>query len=126
MISIDRKVCRDILKVTTDYNTSVIFSPDLGGYAIWHMRHPEKADLVSSVRPEEVPYALDRLSKRGMIVKIQGSFGGGLVFRIKSELLHAKRFWFDSFSKKFIGGFVSGVITGVVADLLVHWLIKLF
>ena len=118
MISIDRKVCKDILKITKDYNVSVIFAPELGGYAKWHMYLPEKAERISSVRVDEVPEALNRLVERKFIRKINGSMSGAMVFRIMPELLHAKAFWFDRFSKKFWVGLVSGIVIGLIANLL--------
>ena len=39
MIRFDRKLCRDILRITTDYNTSIIFDPAVGGFALWHLHH---------------------------------------------------------------------------------------
>lgn len=118
MISIDRKVSRDILKTTKQYDQSILFDPSLGGFAIWRMSHPDKADQVCSVPVSEVPGALQRLADRGMINKIQGTWSGGMIFRITPELLHAKAFWWDRFSKKFWGGFVMGVITALTANLL--------
>ena len=121
MISIDRKVCKDILKVTKDYKDQVFFSPDLGGYAIWHMCHPEKAELESSVPVSEVSGSLARLVERKMIRKIQGSYNGGTIFRINPELLHAKAFWFDRVTKTYVGGFVSGVLSTLLGGLLLHY-----
>ena len=118
MIAIDRKVCRDILKMTTDYNVSVFFGPALGGYSTWHLHYPENVELVSSVPIAEVPGALQRLEDRNLIKKIQGSMNGGVIFRITPELLHAKAFWWDRFTKKTIGGFVIGVLIGLSVNLL--------
>lgn len=125
MIAIDRKVCKDILKLTKDYNTSVIFAPDINGYAIWHKYHPEKADQPSSVPAHEVKDSLVRLSDRKMILKIQGSMSGAVVFRITPELLHAKAFWWDRFSKTYVAGFISGVASSVAGGLILQLLIRL-
>lgn len=126
MISIDRKVSRDILKVTKDYNVKILFDPALGGFSIWHMSHPDKVECVPSVSIAEVPGALERLEERGMIKKTQGIWGGGMIFHITPELLHAKAFWWDRFSKKFWGGFVAGVVASVASGLILHFLQKLF
>ena len=126
MIRVDRKVCHDIMKVTDKYNVSILFHPDLGGYCKWHGTHPDSPEVVPSVQIEEIPSALDRLISRGMIEKVIGVNGHGMIFRIRPELLHAKAFWFDSFSKKFIGGFVSGILTTVVSSLILHFLTGLF
>ena len=126
MISIDRKVCKDILKVTKDYNVSIMFSPDIEGYAVWHMHHPEKANQLSSVPVSEVLGALDRLSEKKLIKKIQGSLGGGMVFRITPELLHYESFWWDRVSKTYVAGFASGVLTTVCGGLLLHFLTSFF
>ncbi len=122
MISIDRKVCHDVLRVTNDYNASVLFDPAIGGYAIWHMSHPETASVISSVPINEVPGALRRLEKQEMIKKIQGAMNGAVVFRITPELLHAKTFWWDRFTKTYVAGFISGVLITVASGLLLHLL----
>lgn len=118
MISIDRKVSRDILKVTRDYNQKVLFDTSLGGYSIWRMHNTGKIEQTSSVPASEVPGALQRLADRGMIEKVQGIMGGGMIFRIRPELLHARAFWWDRFTKKFWSGYVLGVITALTANLL--------
>ena len=126
MISIDRKVCRDLLKITTDYNVSLFFDPDLGGYCMWHMHRPDNVEFVSSVPVTEVPGSLQRLEKRNMIKKIQGSMNGAIIFQITPELLHAKAFWWDRVSKRFIGGFVTGVVVGIAANLLTPFIQQAF
>lgn len=126
MISIDRKICRDILKVTTDYNTSVLFDPAIGGYAVWHMSHPETASVTSSVPVNEVPGALRRLEALEMVKKVQGAMNGAVIFRITPELLHAKAFWWDRFTKTYVAGFISGVLITVASGLLLHFLTGLF
>lgn len=126
MISIDRKVIRDILKVTKDYNVKILFDPALGGFAPWNMSHPDKAERAPSVPISEVSGALKRLEECGMIQKVQGTWNGGMVFRITPELLHAKAFWWDRFSKKFWGGFATGIVASVIAGLILHILQGLF
>ena len=118
MILIDRKVCRDILKTTTDYDDLILFDPELSGYSMWGYTSPEQAKVISSVPVSEVPGSLSRLITRGMIRKFQGISGGGMVFCITPELLHAKAFWWDRFTKRFWGGYALGVITALTANLL--------
>lgn len=118
MVSIDRKVCRDILKLTRQYDSAILFDPDLEGYSLLDYVAPSKADVLSSVPVSEVPGSLRRLIDRGMIEKQQGISGGGMIFNITPELLHAKAFWWDRFTKCFWGGFVSGVAVGITANLL--------
>lgn len=126
MISIDRKVSRDILSVTKDYNVKILFDPALGGFAVWHMSHPDKANRVPSVPITEVSGALERMEERGMIKKIQGTWGGSMIFCITPELLHAKAFWWDRFSKKFWGGFAAGIAASVASGLILQLLQGLF
>lgn len=126
MISIDRKVSRDILKITTQYNDSILFDPTIGGFCKWRGTHPDKAEQIASVPVSEIPGALRRPEERGMIKKIQGLMGDGMIFRITPELLHAKAFWWDRFTKTYVAGFVSGVLTTVVSGLLLHFLTGLF
>lgn len=125
MISLDRKLCKDILRFTSDYNASVIFDPALGGFAHWHMSHPDAVEMVSSIPANEVSGSLARLEQRSMVRIIQRSAGGSVIFRITPELLHAKSFWWDRFTKTYLAGFISGVLTAVVGGLLLHWLTQL-
>lgn len=118
MIRIDRYVCRDILKVTRDYQTQIVFAPDLGGFGVWIGCRPNREEVIPTVNVSEVPGSLERLIDRGLINKIQGLSGGGMIFTITPELLHAKAFWWDRFTKVFWGGFVIGVVTGLLANLL--------
>lgn len=118
MIRIDRRVCRDILKVSKDYDKSILFATELGGFSVWHGSRPDRVDVMSSVNVSEVPGSLERLIDRGLINKIQSLSGGGMIFTITPELLHAKAFWWDRFTKVFWGGFVIGVVTGLLANLL--------
>lgn len=118
MIRFDRKLCRDILRITTDYNTSIIFDPAVGGFALWHLHHPDRAEVIPSIPLSEVPASLSRLEERSMIQTIQRSMNGAVIFRIRPELLHAKAFCWDRFTKKFWGGFVSGILVGLIANLL--------
>lgn len=126
MISIDRKTCRDILNVTRDYNQKIMFDPSLGGYSIWRMHNSVKIEQSCTVPVSEVPGSLQRLIDRNMIEKVQGIMGGGMIFRIRPDLLHAKAFWWDRFTKKFWGGFAAGVATSVVSGLILHFLTGLF
>ena len=125
MIRIDRKTCRDILSLTKSYNVDLFFSPDHGGYSYWHSSHPKSIDKTPSINVKEVPDSLSRLAKQGLIKKIQGIMGGGMIFRITPELLHYKAFWFDRFTKKFFGGFVSGIAVTVIADLIIRFIASL-
>ncbi len=120
MIRIDRKVTRDILRLTKSYDASIIFDPSIGGYAFWHMKRPEKVEMASSVPVHEVAGSLKRLIDRGMIEKIQGAWNGAVIFRINPELVHAKAFWFDRVTKKFIGGVVTGACATAAGDIIFH------
>lgn len=118
MIRYDRKTCKDILKLTDKYDDLVIFDPDIGGYCNFDSDNQEEAEVKPSIPVSEVTGALHRLEERGMIKKISGTWSGGMVFSITPELLHAKAFWWDRFSKRFLGGFVSGLVVGITANLL--------
>lgn len=126
MIRFDRKTCRDILKVTKNYNTSVFFHPNIGGYCVWTGSVPDQASVLPSIPLKEVPGSLNRLIEYGLITKRIGAMDNGMVFRITPELLHYKSFWWDRFSRKYIAGFISGVFTSVVAGLILHFVVKLF
>ena len=126
MIRIDRKVCRDILRITNRYDVDLFFDPDFGGFSIWHGTHPDRPEFIPSVPLHEVAGSLNRLLERGMIKKIVGSWSGGMIFQITPELLHAKAFWFDRVTKKYLAGFISGVATSVVAGLIIHFVTEWF
>ena len=120
MIRIDRKVTHDILKLTKSYDSSIIFDPAIDGYAFWRAKRPESAKVKSSVPNHEVAGSLNRLVDRGMIDKVQSSWSGAIVFRITPELVHAKAFWFDRVTKKFIGGVVTGACATAAGDIIFH------
>lgn len=126
MIRIDRKTCRDILRVTKRYDNKVFFHPDISGYCLWSGAHPKHASVVSSVPVSEVFGSLNRLNDQKLIEKQMGVMGNGMIFCITPELLHYKAFWFDRFTRTFLAGFLSGIATSVVAGLVLHFLIKLF
>lgn len=121
MIRIDHKVCRDILRITNRYDVSIIYDAGLEGFAIWSGCRPENV-VVPSVPTDDVPGALQRLSDRGVIKKLQGLSGGGMIFRVTPQLRHAKAFWFDQFTKTYFGGFVSGVLATVVGGIILHFI----
>ena len=126
MISIDRKTIKDILKVTESYDESIFFHPNIGGFCIWPGYFPDQASVKPSSDICEIPGSLNRLVDAKLIIKIQGAYDNGMIFRITPELLHSKAFWFDRVSKKFLGGFLTGVAAAVVADLLIRLIAKLF
>lgn len=126
MVSIDRTVCRDILKMTTDYDVRVLFDPNAGGYSIWKGSYPEHAFLSSSVPISEVPGALSRLERDSRIKTFQKAYGGLWIFLITPELLHAKAFWWDRFSKTYLAGFISGAAATFAGGLLLHFFTGLF
>ena len=126
MIKIDRKVCRDILKLTHDYDKSLFFSPSLGGFSFWHNSPPEKPEIKSSAPLSEIYESLLRLEERGLIHIIQKSWNKDVIFRITPELLHYKAFWFDRFTRTYVAGFISGVLTALLSGLLIEIFLRLF
>lgn len=122
MIRLDKKVCHDILKITSAYNELILYDPALNGYCHWDGSHPEKPDLASSLSVSETRSSLLRLETSGLIKRIQGISGGGIIFHITAELLHRKAFWIDRTAKPFIAGFVSGIAVGVFANLLTPYI----
>lgn len=126
MINMDRKTCRDILRLTSSYDACLFFDPVLGGYAFWHGACPETIDKQPSIKADEVAGSLSRLVEAGLIKKIQGSMNGGMIFRVTPELRHYKAFWFDRFTKTYLAGFISGVGVSVISGLLIHFLTGFF
>lgn len=121
MIRIDRKVCRDILKLTNSYDDQIIYDPDLKGFALWSGSFPGQVST-PSVEPAEILGSLNRLCENKFLVMQTGVHRGGMIFSITPELRHRNAFWFDRVSKTYAGGFVSGVLTSVVAGTILHFI----
>ena len=118
MIRIDRKVCRDILSITSNYSDWILYDPVLNGYCFWDGSHPERASVESSVVTQETRYALQRIENAGLIKRMQGIHGGGLIFHIAPELLHRKAFFFDAITRRFLWGFIAGVSSTLIPQLI--------
>ena len=118
MISIDRKVCRDILAVTSNYSDWILYDPALNGYCFWDGTHPERPSFVSSVVTQETQSALLRIEDAGLIKRMKGITGGGLIFHITAELLHRKAFFFDAITRRFLWGFIAGVSSTLIPQLI--------
>ena len=125
MIRIDRKTCKDILKVTKSYDDDIFFHPSIGGFCIWTGSHPDHASVKSSSDIDEIPGSLNRLVDSKLIIKQIGTMDKGMIFHITPELLHYKAFWFDRISRKFATGFLAGVASAVAADIIFHFIAKL-
>ena len=124
MIKIDRKTCRDILRVTTSYKEWINFSHKDGGYSLNSNSAP--VVISASIPLKEVSGSLLRLEASGLIKKISDVWGDDMIFVITPELLHYKAFWFDRFTKTYLAGFISGVGVSVISGLLIHFLTGFF
>ena len=124
MINMDRKTCRDILRVTTSYKDWICFSHEDGGYSL--SSNSDSLVISSSIPLKEVSGSLLRLEASGLIKKISDVWGDDMIFVITPELLHYKAFWFDRLTKTYLAGFISGVGVSVISGLLIHFLTGFF
>ena len=123
MIRIDRKVARTALKLTSSYDTILVYDPACGMFV-----RNTKSYMVPSVPPDDVPDAIDRLIDAGLFCNYARGMGSVKMFRITPKLRHRFAFAMDSFTKTFWAGFITGVATTAAANLLsphvLSWLLS--
>lgn len=118
MIGMDRKIVKTILEISDSYDSAFSYHGDDGIYF-------DKKLYKLPVPPSEIKPALLRLIELGYLKQTLRPYGV-TVFSITPELKHARAFWFDRVTKRFLGGFVTGVTTAVATGLILRFIAKLF
>ncbi|WP_281522850.1 hypothetical protein [Mogibacterium timidum] len=119
MIRIDRKLSNAILKISDSYDSEFFYDIDENGIFFNDKLYSVPIDK------SEIKGSLVRLIDAGYLIPAANSWCT-VEFSISPELKHAKAFWFDRVSKRFIYGFISGVLTSVTAMLLVKLIEEYF
>jgi hypothetical protein len=119
MIRIDRKLSKAILKISDSYDSEFFYDIDKSEILFNDKLYSVPIDKA------EIKASLDRLINAGYLIPSVNSWCT-VGFSISPELKHAKAFWFDRVTKRFIYGFISGVVTSVTAALLVKLIEKFF
>lgn len=119
MIRIDRKLSKTILKISDSYDSEFFYDIDESKILFNDKRYSVPIDK------SEIKASLDRLIDAGYLIPSVNSWCT-VGFSISPELKHAKAFWFDRVTKRFISGFISGVLTSVSVALLVKFIEKFF
>lgn len=119
MIRIDRKLSKAILKISDSYDSEFFYDIDENGIFFNDKLYSVPIDK------SEIKGSLVRLIDAGYLIPSNNAWCT-IEFSISPELKHAKAFWFDRITKRFIYGFISGVLTSISAALLVKLIEKYF
>ena len=114
MISIDRKVCSSILRLSQDYET--FFRYRKGDSFL----SANEASACLDVPASEVYESLKRLESNGLIRHTFWTLGGSVDFQIAPELLHRKAFFFDAITRRFLWGFIAGIGATLLPELIIY------
>lgn len=117
MIRYDRKMAKAALKLTKDYRDILALSNDRTKLELVSKSGNNIPSVRTGVPASEAAFSIKRLADRGLF-SIDAYVLGDQYFRITPFLVHRFAFWFDTFSKRFIGGYVAGVISGIIITVV--------
>ena len=112
MITIDKKVIRAILKLSSSYDQLFDFKTDESVLRLFGTDVSAKLNF----HPAEIYDSLYRLNDLGYIHLINRE--GHIFFEIKPRINHRFAWWLDTFSKRFLFGFVAGVMSGIIITVI--------
>lgn len=119
MIWSDIIVAIQIHHFSVRYNEQIWADPDSGTFQIVTNAKTPPRFMHPFIDNQDIPGCLYRLNDLGYI-KLSAILGE-MYFFVTPKMNHWLQFFFDSFSKKFLGGFLTGITVTVIGGLLLAY-----